>query len=120
MSVDLNFWKYKAGVTHDNGKVYQVACCDGKIVDELETLPIDEIFNKISYTFSDWTVHDKNNYEKEGHGSFQIFSTSQVVRFDCYGMNEDDMNSLMDILIDFDCPLYDPSISTRFDSWTDR
>ena len=50
----------------------------------------------------------------------QIFTTSQIVRFDCYGMQEADMNALMDILIDFGCPLYDPQISTRFDSWTER
>lgn len=120
MSVDLNFWRYKEEVAHDNGKVYESACCDGKIMDELENLPINEILEKIASTFSDWAVNGQHEYEKEGHGSFVIFSTSQVVRFDCYGMKERDMNLLMDMLIDFGCPLYDPAISTRFDSWTDR
>ncbi len=53
-------------------------------------------------------------------GAFQIFTIPQAVRFDCYGMQEADLNSLVDILIEFGCPLYDPQISTRFDSWTDR
>ncbi len=119
MSVDLNFWKYKKGAVHDHSKVYELACCDGETVEGLESLPLDEILNKIAAVFSDWTALDQNHYEKEGRGGFEIFTTSQIVRFDCYGMQEADMNTLMDILIDFGCPLYDPQISTRFDSWTE-
>ena len=121
MSMDLNFWRYKDGVTHDHTTVYKAACCEGEFVKELEILPIDEILKKVAIVFSDWTIFDSGkDFEKEGHGAFQIFTTSQVVRFDCCGMQEADMNKLMDILIDFGCPLYDPQISTRFDSWTDR
>lgn len=58
--------------------------------------------------------------KKEGHGAFQIFTTSQIVRFDCYGMQGADMNILIDILLDFGCPLYDPQISTRFYFGADR
>lgn len=118
---DLNFWKYKENIVHDHAAVYQTACCDGDAMEELEILPIDEILKKVAVAFSDWTIQDGGkDFEKEGHGAFQIFTTSQIVRFDCYGMQEVDMNLLMDILIDFGCPLYDPQISTRFDSWTDR
>lgn len=120
MSMDLNFWKYKEGVAHDNDRIYEKACCDGQPVEELERLPIDEILTRIASVFSDWTALDKKHYEKEDQGAFEIFTTSQIVRFDCYGMQEADMNSLMDILIDYGCPLYDPQISTRFDEWTDR
>lgn len=121
MSMDLNFWKYKENVAHDHATIYQTACCDGNLVKELEILPIDEILKKISVVFSDWTIQNNGkDFEKEGHGTFQIFTTPQIVRFDCYGMQENDMNALMDILIDFGCPLYDPQISERFDAWTDR
>lgn len=121
MSMDLNFWRYKENTVHDHEAVYQTACCDGDTMEELEVLPVDEILKKVAVTFSDWTVQEGcKDFEKEGHGAFQIFTTSQIVRFDCYGMKEIDMNSLMDILIGFGCPLYDPQISTRFDSWIDR
>lgn len=120
MSMDLNFWKYKEGITHDDNRIYGRACCDGELVEELESLPIDEILNRIASAFSDWTALTEGHYEKEGRGAFEIFTTPQIVRFDCYGMQEADMNALMDILIDFGCPLYDPQISTRFDGWTDR
>lgn len=121
MSMDLNFWRYKENIVHDHGAIYQAACCDGKLMEELEILPIDEILKRIYIDFSDWTFSDHGrDFEKEGHGAFQIFTTPQIVRFDCYGMQENDMNTLIDILIGFGCPLYDPQISTRFDSWTDR
>ena len=51
MSMDLNFWKYKEGVPHDNNMVYELACCDGKTIEELENLPIDEILKKIHSVF---------------------------------------------------------------------
>lgn len=35
-------------------------------------------------------------------------------------MQEADLNKLIDILIAFGRPLYDPQIDTRFDGWTDR
>lgn len=120
MSIDINFWKYKKGVIHDDIRIYKQACCDGKLLEELESLPIEEILSKISAVFSKWNALDKMHYEKENKGAFEIFTTTQIVRFDCYGMQETDMNTLIDVLIDFGCPLYDSQISTRFDGWTDR
>ncbi len=120
MSYDIDFWKYKAGVPHDNGKVYEKVCCDGETLEELEDLPTDEILKKIESAFSDWTKLDEFNYEKDGRGAFAVSVTPQTVRFDCCSMQESDMNILMDIMIDFGCPVYDPQISERFDSWTDR
>ncbi len=120
MSYDIDFWQYKEKVPHNDDKVYAKACCDGETLEELEVLPTDEILKKIEQTFSDWTKLDEFNYEKTGRGAFTVSLTSQTVRFDCYGMQGDDMNTLMDILKDFGCPVYDPQISERFDSWTDR
>ena len=68
MSVDLNFWKYKEGVTHNDSQVYKTACCDGEIFDGLEDLPIDEIIGTVSSAFSSWNSIDKYNYEKGGGG----------------------------------------------------
>ena len=120
MSVDLSFWKYKADVVHEDDKVYSLACCDGELMEGLEPLPIEEIFKEIAARFSDWATSDRSHYEKEGRGAFEIFTTPQIMRFDCYGMQDADMNALMDVLLGFGCPLYDPQIATRFDSWTDQ
>lgn len=69
MSMDLSFWKYKENAAHDHAVIYQAACCDGKLMEKLEDLPIDEILKKISAVFSDWMIQDDGkDFEKEGHG----------------------------------------------------
>lgn len=120
MSYDLNFWRYREGAAHDHDKVYAAACCEGETLPELEDLPISDILRKIGETFSHWDALSPTDYENPNGGAFQITATPQIVRIDCYGVSGDDMNRLMDILIAFGCPLYDPQISERFDSWTDR
>lgn len=120
MSMDLDFWKYREGAAHNDSKIYEAACCDGKISEDLENLPIEEILEKVAAAFPCWKALNSKSYENEDGSAFEIFTTSQIVRFDCYGMKGGDMNLLMDILAEFGCPLYDPQVSTRFDSWTDR
>lgn len=48
MSMDLDFWKYKANVPHDHEKVYERAVCEGELLEELESLPVDEILKKVA------------------------------------------------------------------------
>ncbi len=42
MSVDLDFWKYKPGVDHDDQRVYE-ALSDGETLADVQELPIEEI-----------------------------------------------------------------------------
>lgn len=120
MSVDLNFWRYKEGAARDHRRVYRLACCEGEALEELETLPVEDILGKLAAAFGDWTALGGGHYEREGRGAFSVSTTAQTVRFDCYGMGEADMNALMDVPMAFGCPLYDPQIDERFDGWTDH
>ena len=115
MSVDLSFWKYRSGFYLDNAMVYQKACCDNEQVEGLEHLPIDAILKDTAVAFHEWTSLDPFNYESKGLGSFQISTTSQTVRFDCYSMEQADMKRFSSILSKFGCPLYDPQQGVRFD-----
>jgi len=115
MSVDLNFWKYQSGLYLDNAMVYQKACCNHEKVEGLEILPIEAILKEIAAAFYDWTSIDQFNYEGKDHGSFQISTTPQTVRLDCYSMEQVDMKRFSTILRKFDCPLYDPQQGVRFD-----
>ena len=116
MSVDLNFWKYEKNTYLDNATVYQNACCNHEKVEGLEVLPIEDILKEISAAFHDWDAIDAFNYEKKGEqGSFQISTTSQTIRFDCYSMEQADMKRFSAIMSKFGCPLYDPQQSVRFD-----
>ena len=115
MSYDLNFWKYKDGVYLDNQKVYE-SLSNGELVDGLEGLPIPDILKSIESNFKapTWVKLDDLTYESES-GAFQIFTTSQFFRIDCYDMSGDDMNLFIDIGNEFSCPLYDPQVGQRFD-----
>ncbi len=115
MSADLNFWKYKKDIYLDNMIVYQNACCDNKEIEGLEVLPIEDIIKEISTTFQEWNSLDPYNYERKGLGAFQISTTPQTVRFDCYSMEKADMKRFSSIMSKFACPLYDPQQGVRFD-----
>ncbi len=116
MSIDLNFWKYKSSTYLDNALVYQKACCNNENIEGLEVLPIENILKEIAVAFQDWNSLDPFNYEKkEEQGSFQISTTPQTVRFDCYSMEQTDMKRFLVIMSKFGCPLYDPQQDVRFD-----
>lgn len=115
MSVDLNFWKYQSGLYLDNAMVYQKACCDKEKIEGLEPLPIEDILKETAAAFHEWTSLDTFNYERKEHGSFQISTSSQTVRFDCYSMEQADMKRFSSIMAKFGCPLYDPQQEVRFD-----
>ena len=85
-------------------------------MDGLEELPIDLIVKRVNEVFEaeGWTKLDDQNWESD-NGAFQIFTTHQFFRVDCYGMVGDDMNLFIDIGSEFGCPLYDPQTGVRFD-----
>ncbi|MGL1935705.1 MAG: hypothetical protein OCD01_11825 [Fibrobacterales bacterium] len=116
MSYDLNFWKYKKEVYLDNQDVYE-KCSEELIVDGLEELPIGAIILKTKEEFKDWIIDDSGvDFENQASdGAFQISTTRQFLRFDCYGMNGSDMNRIIEVMITFDCPLYDPQVPKRYD-----
>ncbi|MCH5349556.1 MAG: hypothetical protein J1E40_09550 [Oscillospiraceae bacterium] len=115
MGRHLAFWKYEDGVYLDNQKVYEEACCDEKIIDGLSTLPTDRILGRVSEVFADYDKLDERNYESS-NGSFTVSTTEQSVLFDCgWSMLMTELNKIIDIMAEFDCPFYDPQIKTRFD-----
>ncbi len=115
MSRHLAFWKYDEGIYLDNQKVYEMGCAEEKTIKGLSLLPVSDILNKVNEVFSDYDKLDERNYEST-KGSFTIFNTEQFVLFDCgWSMPETELNKIIDIMIEFDCPFYDPQIRTRFD-----
>lgn len=115
MSVDLNFWRYQDGVSLDHAAVYQSACCNQEAVEGLAALPTEDILKEIAAAFHGWDSPDPFHYEKSGCGSFQISATPQVIRFDCYSMQQADMKRFSSVMSRFGCPLYDPQQGVRFD-----
>jgi len=115
MSYELTFWRYKSGVSLDHRSVYE-RLSDGETVDSLEALPIAQMIVRVRDTFTDWQQLDAVTFDGGDRGGFQLFSTLQFFRVDCYGMGGDDMNRFIELGIEFQCRLYDPQIDRRFDS----
>lgn len=116
MSMDLAFWKYEHPISLSHQQVYE-QLCDGAEVDGLAALPCQQIRQSVSRQFAAWESPDPYNYEQpDGQGAFSIFMCRQGTIFHCYGMYPNDLNALIDIMLSFGCPLYDPQIGERFDS----
>lgn len=114
MSYDLDFWRYKEGVKLDHQKVYE-QLSDGNHVKGLEDLPIDAVVRRVSELFADWEKLDGLTFDGGERGSFQLFTTPQFFRVDCYGMEGEEMNKFVDMGNEFGCALYDPQVGERFD-----
>jgi hypothetical protein len=115
MSYELVFWRYKPGVNPDHLRVYN-SLCDGAAVDELEQLHTERMVDRVGVVFSDWQKLDDLTFDGGDRGGFQLSITPQSIRVDCYGMEGEDMNQLIEIAHEFGCPLFDPQAGKRFDS----
>lgn len=113
MSYDLTFWRYKPGAAQNHEQVYE-KLSEGQAVDGLEDLPIDRIIARLRNEFADWQRLDDRTFDGGDRGGFQITTTSQCLRVDCYGMDGDHMNCFIDVAGEFKCPLYDPQVGKRF------
>lgn len=113
MARDLSFWKYKKNVNTDDAEVYAKLSA-GDLLESVDTLPISEIYDELKTVYSEWNWKSKYTLELVEQ-MIEIFMTEQFVRFDCYNVTVDNMNTIIDIMGKYQCPLYDSSISTRFE-----
>ena len=113
-SYALGFWKYGPDAVRDHQQTYE-RLSDGQGIDGLEKLPIRELIEGFKRQFPDWRRVDDATWQSD-HGRFQVFTTSQFFCVDCYGMDWQDMNKIMEVAEAFDCPLYDP----QTDEWFGR
>ena len=114
MSRDLGFWRGNKGLEISNHEIYRLLSSE-EYVPNIEELPLDEILEDFSITFNSWKNESEGFFEENGE-SFQLMISKQFVRVDCYNVKEINMNRIIDILIKYECPLYDPTIDVRFDS----
>ena len=113
MSRDLCFWKQKEKSDLTNAEIYK-KLSSGVHIDCVSEIPTEQIKEDIDKEFKDWEKEGDSFFQK-GNSSFGLFVTSQVVRFDCYSVSEIVMNKIIDIMLKYDCPLYDSVIDIRFD-----
>ena len=110
---DLSFWKYDRIPTLKHSEVYYLLSA-GECVEGIADLPITDVLISVDEAFSTWKKLDATHYKKDS-AIIEVYTTPQFVRFDCYDVSEDNMNQLIDIMLVYDCPLYDAMIDTRFE-----
>ena len=115
MSYDLTFWKQKPTCSIPPSSIYR-SLQDGRAVEDLETIPTAAFVARIHQKFPGIT-EDGGLVLWEGgkRGMFELYSSTQHVHFCCRQLSGDDMNALIDIAAEFECPLYDPQEDRRFD-----
>lgn len=113
MARDLSFWKYKKGVEENDDEVYE-RLSSGDFLENVELLPTKNIIKDINKNFNEWNWIDENHLEFANQ-VIELFITDQFVRFDCYNVTYEIMNLIIDIMAKYECPLYDSTISVRFE-----
>lgn len=113
MSRDLSFWKCKSSISVSNEYIY-TELSNENYLDYLEDIPVEEIINDFNREFQSWRGQEEQYFEN-GEEAFQLMITKQFVRADCYSLSEYNMNKIIDIMLKYDCPLYDSAIDVRFD-----
>ena len=116
---ELLFWRYLDEIYLNHHEVYE-ALVEKEGVIGLEKLPVEVIINRINSVFSKWERIDENSWKNNaGKGAFQVITTPQSVKIDCYGTKGKTMNQLVDLMLEFKCPLYDPQVPERYDEMSE-
>ncbi|MFH6966809.1 hypothetical protein [Flavobacterium sp. FlaQc-28] len=116
---ELLFWRYLDEIYLNHHEVYE-ALVEKEGVIGLEKLPVEVIINRINSVFSKWERIDENSWKNNaGKGAFQVITTPQSIKIDCYGTEGKTMNQLVDLMLEFKCPLYDPQVPERYDEMSE-
>ncbi len=127
---ELVFWRYKENVTLNDADVFKKYRLGKDTVKGIETLPFDEILNKIKSLFPMWTETDdgkkEESYrfeckEQESYWSdthFWIFlyglygksggkkNQHQIINFSCHNMSNEQINIIIECMESFGCKLH--------------
>jgi hypothetical protein len=113
---ELVFWKYLEEVYLNHHEVYETISEEQAEIEGLEALPVQVILNRIASVFSKWEkVDDASWKNNSGVGDFHIRTTPQSIKIDCYGTEGKTMDTLVNVMEEFKCPLYDPQVPERYD-----
>ena len=113
---ELLFWNYLEGIYLNHHEVYEAISEEQPEIEGLEALPVQVILNRIASVFSKWEkVDDKSWKNHNGVGAFQVRTTPQSIKIDCYGTEGKTMDALVNIMEEFKCALYDPQVPQRYD-----
>jgi len=114
MSYDINFWKQQRPLPLSPQEIYE-KLSQREQVEGLAKLPIDQILARLKQAFPDFDPSEEFPLAETSEGSIEFIWTDYHFRFDIRGICGD-CQKLVDIMREFDCPMYDPQAGKRYDS----
>lgn len=115
MSTDLAFWR---GRTTEKPRDVYLKLGESEQIDGLEPLDVEAVLAALGKEFAGWR-HEANmwTYQPDEYGngpSFDLSISEQGAIFTCYGLEHTQLNQIIDVMLGFDAPLYDPQLDERF------
>lgn len=120
MSYDLYFWRFVDEAANPPGKedAYVKICHDlasGETPEAVASLPVNDVKAVVGNKLAaeGWSG-DAQFWDRKG-AVIEFYSHVRHVSISMRGKwSGDDANMLIDIMKEFDCPLFDPQIGERF------
>ena len=114
MSYDLVFWKQASDCADPPSRIHGLLL-DGVVPDGLAEIPVEKLLDRVRETFPG-VIEGGGLVFWEGwdRGMFEVSWSRHHLHFCCRALGTDEMNRLIEIAHEFDCPLYDPQVDTRF------
>ncbi|QQE13039.1 hypothetical protein JD969_06150 [Planctomycetota bacterium] len=124
MSYEYSFWKQNAAMD-EAVVVYDMLRKDCGVIDTLDVLPLDEIFESMNDALVEYEIElgvgDRDMLIEVDKGSIEIIAgrMRQDLSFYFRGWIKEKVKSkIVGVMAAYGCPLFDPQIKRRFD-WVD-
>lgn len=123
MSYDLWFWK-ESKKTNLAPEDIMKKLSKGEVPSSIKNIPTDKVSSSIQKQFENVMINepaDPENviqilWEDNSTGSLIINISPYVITVSSNNVSGEILNKIIDIMLKFNCPLYDPQINKRFDN----
>jgi len=113
MSYDITFWKQQRPLELPPQDIY-LKVLRNEPVNGLEKLPVDQVLGRLKSAFPDFDPAEDFPLARTSQGSIEFSWSDYHFRFDLRGICGD-CQKLVDIMGEFNCPMYDPQQGKRYD-----
>ena len=114
MSYDINFWRQERPLELSAQEIYE-RLNKREPVEGLAKLPVEQILARLKHAFPDFDPAEDFPLARTAEGSIEFGWSDYHFRFDIRGICGD-CQKLVDIMSEFDCPMYDPQVGKRYDA----
>lgn len=115
MSYQLAFWK---GSTQIEAEQVYLRLIDAQEVEGIDPVDATSVLAALREAFASWSVEANLwTFQPNDHGNgpgFDLGLDPYLVTFTCYGLENEQMNEIIDVMVGLRFRLYDPQTRERF------